>query len=560
MKEIKLNTLLGNFWEKVVANSLDSLSVVYEQSPDLGAGIISPDFVCRKQKTTIFVTCTGTRESFIKKRWRYINELFQAKGVLGDKMFVANLVLASSGNLQDIEEKVFKGLFDLAAFGEEFADFINHYMWARGELSSGRPVADVASEFILSANSTNFRQDLRKWLDSALKAKPKRLLGLWAKVTKYQGARTLKPIIPHQPTYWRWSCLKMLPLTTSERQSVLKGFKGKPIKANQDRLKCAGICSTKSIGGVRVSDHAIEASLKVFTQGQILATLDTLDVDNSSIRFPLNEVVDESSVKTAFARCKTGLVDISAFNSFAKAEYHSSRSERISIWEYGVALADTSLLDINKAYVKLWGKIVVANPINNVILKTEISKTIEQKGDIDEIIERASQIIWSRMPSAITEKLFVEKVMDYRRRSLFLQPYLNPTQRRFESVCTSALGLAPTLTNQDGLLGDVGIKGRASRVEAIYVLKREDTLWIFKVLSGYKGGYEHKADEMASRAWLLRFRWDAKHAKAWVAPVRLVFVYEGEWDEKYLSLLHASGWDDVVHLSQIESFMKGMPS
>jgi hypothetical protein len=91
------------------------------------------------------------------------------------------------------------------------------------------------------------------------------------------------------------------------------------------------------------------------------------------------------------------------------------------------------------------------------------------------------------------------------------------------------------------------------------VFKFKRVRWIFKVLSGYKGGYEHKADEMASRAWLLRFRIDAKAGKAFAAPVRLAFVYEGEWDEKYLSLLHASGWDEIIHLSAVERFLTALP-
>ena len=118
------------------------------------------------------------------------------------------------------------------------------------------------------------------------------------------------------------------------------------------------------------------------------------------------------------------------------------------------------------------------------------------------------------------------------------------------------LKAVPSLSNFDGLLGDLGVSGRASRVEALYVFPVKKETWIFKVLAGYKGGYEHKADEMASRAWLLRFRIDQKKKAAYAAPVRLVFVYEGEWDEKYLSLLHASGWDDIVHLSQVKTFLK----
>jgi hypothetical protein len=375
-------------------------------------------------------------------------------------------------------------------------------------------------------------------------------------VEHYQSRRSLNPIIPNNATYWRWACLKLLPLSVVEREAVFKGLAGKVIKADPERLTKAGITAQAVVGGVRVSDGHLQATLNVFSAAQVLETLGALDADNAGIGFPLNEVVNKAAVEAAYAAYKPEFGDEKKFSAKALMEFKDPKRDRIRIWEYAVALADTSLLDINKEYVKRWGKIVVANPINNVILKTDIGHAIAKVDDIKEVIDRASSIFWQRLPARITEALFTERVMDYRRRSLFLQPYLNPTQRRFEQVCDEVLKAVPSLSNFDGLLGDLGVSGRASRVEALYVFPVKKKTWIFKVLAGYKGGYEHKADEMASRAWLLRFRIDQKKKAAFAAPVRLVFVYEGEWDEKYLSLLHASGWDDIVHLSQVKTFLK----
>jgi len=559
MNEIQLNTLLGNFWEQVVAKELTALRVKPECSPSLGAGIISPDFVCRKQKTTFFVTCTGSSQSFIKKRWRYINELFQAKAVLGGDMLVANLVLATDSNLQEFEQIVFKKLFDLAAFGNEFPDFDKHYLWARSELSSGVDVSTLSKDFRKRASAKHFRTGLRDWLKNALVTKPTKLAGLWAEVARYQAGRILTPIVPNDSTYWRWACLKLLPLTDAERKAVIVGMSGKTIKADAHRLKYAGVETKHTIAGLRVADPELQATLKGFTGSQLLETLQVLDADNASIRFPIQEVVDEYVVKGVYAHYKPAFVTQASFVSMAQTEFKDAKADRIRVWEYAVALANTSLLDINKDYVKKWGGIIVANPINNIILKTDIGLAIAKVANIDDVIRKASGILWNRLPAKVTESLFVGRVMDYRKRSLFLQPYLNPTQRRFEAVCKDVLKVNPEVTSFDGLLGDIGIKGRASRVEAIYVLKFKRVRWIFKVLSGYKGGYEHKADEMASRAWLLRFRIDAKTGKAFAAPVRLAFVYEGEWDEKYLSLLHASGWDEIIHLSAVERFLSALP-
>lgn len=556
MTENQLNTFLGNFWEQVVSDQLDKTGVTYERSPDLGPGIISPDFVCRHDRTTIFVTCTGSSQSFIKKRWRYINELFQAKGALGDDMLVANLVLATNANLQEFEQTVFRKLFDIAAFGDEFSDFERLNLWARAEISSGSDVQSLANEFLFLPDAERFRVSLTNWLNLVFEDTPRKLGGLWAEVRRYQSKRVLNAILPHGVTYWRRACLKLLPLTLDEREDVFRGLAGKTVQSEPERMEKTGIQATRRIGGVRLSDTDIATTLKTFNKLEFDQTLKLLDADNSEIRFPLEEVVDSSAVATAFRNYKSAFSSKNAMSAKALEEFSSGNSTRIRIWDYAVALANTSLLDINKEYVRKWGKIGVANPINNVLLKTDIGMSISRSADIAEVINRVSSILWQRLPRTIKESFFLEKVMGYRKRSLFLQPYLNPTQRYFENVCRKVLGACNVTESFDGLLGDLGIKGRASRIESLYVFRFNGIIWLFKVLAGYKGGYEHKADEMASRAWLLRFRIETLSGRAYTAPVHLVFVYEGEWDEKYLSLLHSSGWDDVVHLSKIGDFLK----
>jgi hypothetical protein len=68
-----------------------------------------------------------------------------------------------------------------------------------------------------------------------------------------------------------------------------------------------------------------------------------------------------------------------------------------------------------------------------------------------------------------------------------------------------------------------------------------------KVLSGYKGGYEHKVDEMSACSWLLGYRSDGNGGFL-RTDKNLVFIHEGEWNKKYIGMLAELGWDVVLPL------------
>jgi|GEM_PF-6511070 len=109
---IQLATLLGNFWEEVASLVIAPLPISVERSPDLGEGIIRPDYLATDRSLAICVTATASTQTYMRKRWRYTNELFQLKGLFGHSTFCINLLFTPQSLLRKGGASVLEALFD----------------------------------------------------------------------------------------------------------------------------------------------------------------------------------------------------------------------------------------------------------------------------------------------------------------------------------------------------------------------------------------------------------------------------------------------------------------
>lgn len=142
----------------------------------------------------------------------------------------------------------------------------------------------------------------------------------------------------------------------------------------------------------------------------------------------------------------------------------------------------------------------------------------------------------------------MQRLLSARRNALaLLGTEVNPVQMIFEYLSNNH-GFLTRLISIDSCLKDLGIGGRLAKVERIYELGM-NSQHLVKVLSGYKGGYEHKSEELAARGWILRYR---RESKGWLRRTfSLGFIHEGDWDAESLTMLLQSGWDWQVPLEQL---------
>src|SRR5438128_2407901 len=110
---ISVQTFLGNCLEHLVAASISELPWNFERSPAVPLGLISPDFFRpRAPAMFIAVTSTPTGNSFQKKKWRYVHEVFSAKQHYTPRPIAVNVQLSPPGAVQPTDERIVQAFFD----------------------------------------------------------------------------------------------------------------------------------------------------------------------------------------------------------------------------------------------------------------------------------------------------------------------------------------------------------------------------------------------------------------------------------------------------------------
>jgi hypothetical protein len=562
--DIQVATLVGQAWEELVGDAIAGLPGSYERSPELGPGIIRPDYIRSDRRAAICVTATTSTQTFIKKRWRYTNEVFQLKSLFGPDLTCVNVFAADPEILRGGGASVLELLFDASinlslndAFAAIHAELVDSF-------KNGERAATVLAKLRRRAEVKSLITATTEELAKCVSAPSPDRVPLWKVVTNGKNRQIKAVVAPTLPTYFRRTCLRLVPLKASERGELLAAaVSRKAIKVDPATLALCGIETSQAIGGsFRLSDSEIIATLSNgFSMQDVTYACDAISSLAQAKGFPVQEITDANAVSRRVRDLRCHLAKPRALAEELERQFRDETLSRVWAIEYLTAWRGLSMLRINRDYVRDNGKIGVTNPIDNITLKTDMSSSL--------VRDRRASGLWEKLGTLLlnnwtandkSDEELVNLVRQYRLKSLLLQPYLNPTRSLFEKICDE-LGLTVRSASVDCLLNDLGLGGRGSRVEELYEIQIGSTTTYIKVLSGYKGGYEHKADEMGARSWLLRYR---KTGEAFTrSGVRLIFVYEGEWSQEYLDMLLASGWSDLLSLSAFRATahsVLGIPS
>ena len=109
-----MQTYLGNCLEEVVSLAVQSLPWVFQRSPNSPEGLISPDFLRLEAPAAfIAVTSTPSRNTFQKKKWRYVHEIFSLKQYYSPRPTSINLNLSPPAAIQPTDKQIPLNLFDV---------------------------------------------------------------------------------------------------------------------------------------------------------------------------------------------------------------------------------------------------------------------------------------------------------------------------------------------------------------------------------------------------------------------------------------------------------------
>ena len=116
---------LGLVLEACIAKMLSSHGYSYNNSESYENLLTRPDFIVFKGNVpiaSIAVTTTSSGETWIKKRWRYIDEVAQLKSYFGPGFLTINLFYGNKDVFQTSELRVINAFFDASISAYDLVD------------------------------------------------------------------------------------------------------------------------------------------------------------------------------------------------------------------------------------------------------------------------------------------------------------------------------------------------------------------------------------------------------------------------------------------------------
>jgi hypothetical protein len=559
---VSLNTFLGNCLEELASTAVSSLPVAFERSPAPPKGLVSPDFI-RVDSPAIFiaVTSTPTRNTFQKKKWRYVHEIFSNKQYYAPRPFAINVQLSPPGALQPNDEKIIDGFFD-AEVRPPSAILVPAIERLKSEYEGADGNAKQALRALRKdANIAKLVVEITRRLRECLRAPIEKQMALWECVQRSSSRDVRREVgtvlVQAERTNLRAVCFGSVLIHRERLPAFLKGVAANRRLADDDvaQLTTTGVELTKGINGYKPPDFFM-STVRTYGDGLVAKTIERIAVSDEA-QHVVQDLGDEAATLRNVADVMS-LLRRSGSSQFVKRVREDfalavdpKDPKRLTVLDYALLCGGVSSTEMDRILSTKYPDFSSFNRVQCMISAKCQGRNSYSGDEANKIAER----IWLHLQRetdvvAVADEVALQRVLESRRSTLkLLGTETNPAQLIFEMLCTDA-GLGFEIVSLSSCIGDVGVGGRVAKVERIYQLDTSPPRFI-KVLSGYKGGYEHKAEELAARGWILRYR---RSGAAWKrSEIRLGFVHEGDWDESYLDLMLRSGWD---WQSPLESVVK----
>jgi hypothetical protein len=347
---IQSATLLGNFWELAASHIFPILGHAIESSPDLGKGIIRPDYLLRSQNLAVCVTATASTQTFMRKRWRYINEIFQLKGLFGSSFYCANLIFADPALMRVGGASVLNEIFDATIDATSFPEYEAIKAEASSLLRKRRPVDEVVAVLLkgisLPGLLGHLAGEIGAFLQHRQTANPK----LWDSVATWSQKREPTTAVAVPPTFFRRMCLRLLPFTDEQRAAILSCVP-KPGTLDTSILSRSSIKHAKAIGDrVRIVDEEFVTTLQNgVSSADIRYACTQLDRRVQETGFPINEIKDPTQIGPSLVPMIECWPDTRRLSALAAQQFADQSFNRVSCLEYVIAAVGISMLEINKS-------------------------------------------------------------------------------------------------------------------------------------------------------------------------------------------------------------------
>ncbi len=574
---IKLHTLLGQSLEDVFALSLDEMGIVYQRSESDEQDLHRADFVFSTAEHIYVFQVTNTRqpETFIKKRWRYIEQICQVKSIMGPDVICVSVVFGFLQDLQTAERIMAESIFDAVIWCQEILNSND----AEGEIEKyivqvkrSPNVKGMAIQFNHIGSLVDRIKDLLSSVIINKNANTQSSLfwPVWEYENKtYPNRRTRLKVdddFDISKSYLRRTFFKLACLPNNLVKQLLEtassvGNWPPELEAMADYI---GIGYQRAIGSrYRLNDKEIIPTINRGYNINMHKDLINGLIKHGKYKFLIRDIQSPEHLRYSAQVTIPILEELNEnkfsfllFNTFKNPNLHGVISERVWPLDVLLSVISVSASEINRRYINIYGHLGVSNPVKNFIVRTEQAlSSFKDEDRLKEFADKLAKLCISLLPEIIPDiEDIVIKMRLSRLESLFLQPYVNPTTQLFEQRI-SQYEWTFELSNLPSALGIVNVPGRMKKVEDLYICTRSNNKRLVKVISAYEEGVGHKSIEMSGRRRMLNFTKQGSQLVRSLMP-ETHFIWEGVWNSNHLKTLHLAGWDQIYDIWDLESRWK----
>lgn len=549
-RRIALQTHLGLALEELVARALARVAPEMVRSPSVEPGLIRPDFLrTGPRPALVAVTHTPSRNTFQKKKWRYVHELFSARRAWGPGLVAVSVQLSPTGALQAQDLRILEQLFDAVVRPEE-AVLQEVLTLLREGWRPGRRARGAAARLSEAPAVEALVDQLALELERALASPPRhpdldRLL-VEAPHPRHCRARPLH-------THLRAVCFGLVLVEDEALEPTLQLLvQGERLPRElMEPLVQAGAPIVPRLGGPAPDPDVFAQTLRHGFAPPVVASLVRRIRDSNEGAHVLEDLRQPQHLPSRVGRALDLLAHPTPdeLGSACASDFEAAQSQgrRHVLLDDLLLVAGLSITETDRRLGQRYPDQGHANRVQCTISARCPLRRSFTSAQTRLLGER----LWAMLreqTDALSQSVDqgVDRVLAGRRRTLkLLGVEANPVELLVAELLDRA-GLTHRRVSRPCLLRDLGARGRGGSVERLVEVGHGTLL---KVLSAYRGGVEHKAEELAGRAWALRLRLDEAGWRR--EELRLVLVYEGQWTEAALSTLAAAGWSDFVAAAEL---------
>lgn len=568
--------LLGKVLEKSIAPMLDNLGIDYAFSQPYDELLTRPDFLIKKDGVpvaAIAVTCTQDNQTMNKKRWRYIDEVFQLKSYFGAQFLTINCEFGDHSAYMQSEMTLANVFFDASLLvfdypgGSAFLDKAIELVQARRETAEAITQILTCSEQWKTISKPLMSELTKILSERKMLAAHSEFLPIW-KNEHNTFRKALSEIkgrtFFETSSYLRYAVLGGLVAGEECMKELLTANKqGQKLSPNAVAgCKRAGFEVSERIGGTVLSDSKILCTIHEGLTYEIYSRIEECLLSYPPVKYVVRDIRSPDLVlkmvqQTLKVLSKKDVFQSALFDAFRDDEYIGIAHDRTWLLDVVLLYLNVPTNYLNRLFIQRYGRAVIATKMEHYISKTDCGRLLFADDEfLNNFCNNMTELVFDeagRNRVIMSESELTSLYINKKIKTLGNQPFVNPLHRFVELVFQDHNLSFSKNSIPCALSGIAGIPSTMSSIHEVYQIRVGEKEYWVKAIAGYDG-VKDKTREMAARGRLLQY--DSP-----LSPKRdttMVFVTDGHWSTDLQQLLTLSGWTNIVPVFKFDGFIKGL--